>query len=110
MGIAKMLTLSDLLLPLHAFANRWMPMRREHAKSMRYVAIRPSWLAGSTHPANVRPCTNKTLRVSRLIDAQSPFASSRLVISGRMDEVCAELARLAALESHDMEQRSSHLH
>lgn len=110
MGIAKMLTLSDLLSPLHTLANRWMPVRRGRANPMRYVAVRPSWLADNPRSTNVKPHAGKPLRVVRLIDAQSPFASGRLVISGRMDEVCAELARLAALESRDLESTSSHLH
>jgi len=40
------------------------------------------------------------LRVLRVVDAGlSPAQSGRLRISGRMADVCAELDRLAALES-----------
>lgn len=94
MGIA-LLGLADLFLPLHALARRWAPQRRSAA--LRYVAVRPSSCAA-------RPATTATaarpLRVVRMVDAQQPRAgTSRLLISGRMDEVCAELDRLAALEA-----------
>jgi len=110
MRIAKLLTFSDLLTPLHTLANRWMAVRQGSSKPMRYVAIRPSRPAGTPHFKNGKQATVKPLRVVRLVDAQAPFTSSRLVISGRMDEVCAELARLAALESRDSELRTTHLH
>ena len=42
----------------------------------------------------------KPLRMARVKDAQaSPDQAGRMVISGRMDEVCAELDRLIMLES-----------
>jgi hypothetical protein len=41
-----------------------------------------------------------TLRVLRVADAgQSSFHGGRMVISGRMADVCAELDRLAAQEA-----------
>jgi hypothetical protein len=43
---------------------------------------------------------SKTLRVARVKDDQSgPGRAGRMVISGRMDEVCAELDRLVLLET-----------
>lgn len=110
MGIAKMLTLSDLLLPLHTLASRWMPARHTGANAMRYVAVRPSRTTGTPHTSNVKPQAVKALRVVRLVDAQSPYAAGRLVISGRLDQVCAELSRLAALESPDSRPVTKHLH
>lgn len=110
MGIAKILTLSDLLLPLHTLASRWIPARSRRSRTMRYVAVRPSRPVGTLRSGNVQPQAAKPLRVVRLVDAQWPNASGRLVISGRMDEVCAELARLAALENRESEPGTTHLH
>lgn len=39
------------------------------------------------------------LRVLRVVDKDQPAATGRLVISGRMADVCAELDRLAAREA-----------
>ncbi len=70
------------------------------------------WLAGGApvqaHPAvQARPQAvhialpaRKPLRVVRVVDAfHPPAGAGRMVISGRMADVCAELDRLAALES-----------
>lgn len=43
----------------------------------------------------VRPA----LRVLRVVDHDQPAAAGRMVISGRMAEVCAELDRMAAREA-----------
>jgi len=110
MGIAKMLTLSDLFSPLHTLASRWMPARHGHSKSMRYVAVRPSRPADTLHFGSNTSRVMKPLRVVRSVDAQTPHASGRLVISGRMDDVCAELARLAELESRRSNPPTTHLH
>jgi hypothetical protein len=54
------------------------------------------------------------LRVVRVIDGKGQQNSaSRVVISGRMADVCAELDRLAALEAAEAmstAHRSAHLH
>jgi hypothetical protein len=43
---------------------------------------------------------SKPLRVVRVVEASAPRAvAGRMVISGRMADVCAELDRLAALEA-----------
>ncbi len=49
-----------------------------------------------------RPRAGTPLRVVHVIDGAGGGrgASGRLVISGRMADVCAELDRLAALEGH----------
>jgi hypothetical protein len=45
------------------------------------------------------PCGARRLRVLRVVDAgHAPSTAGRMVISGRMADVCAELDRLAALE------------
>ncbi|MDR7377977.1 hypothetical protein J2X19_002656 [Rhodoferax ferrireducens] len=53
----------------------------------------------SLHPATpLRPL--RPLRVLRVVDGpQTPANAGRMLISGRMADVCAELDRLAALES-----------
>ncbi|KQP35218.1 hypothetical protein ASF44_17790 [Pseudorhodoferax sp. Leaf274] len=49
-------------------------------------------------PASVRPAP--ALRVLRVFEPHQPRAAAgRMVISGRMADVCAELDRLAAAES-----------
>jgi hypothetical protein len=50
-------------------------------------------------PAPHAPCNTRRLRVLRVVDAgHAPSTAGRMVISGRMADVCAELDRLAALE------------
>lgn len=110
MGIAKMLTFSEFLLPLHTLASRWMPARQRHSKAMRYVAVRPSRPAEALHFDSGTSRVMKPLRVVRSVDAQTPSASGRLVISGRMDDVCAELTRLAEMESRGSNPPTTHLH
>ena len=49
---------------------------------------------------NKAPARSLPLRVVRVMDADQPRAhSGRMVISGRMADVCAELDRLAAREA-----------
>jgi hypothetical protein len=46
-----------------------------------------------------------------MVDAQQPDRHpSRVVISGRMADVCAELDRLVALEAADASAHRAHLH
>jgi hypothetical protein len=50
----------------------------------------------ATHPT----VSARRLRVLRVVDAgHAPSTAGRMVISGRMADVCAELERLAALET-----------
>ncbi|MBA2960894.1 MULTISPECIES: hypothetical protein [Ramlibacter] len=50
----------------------------------------------ATHPV----AAARRLRVLRVVDAgHAPSTAGRMVISGRMADVCAELERLAALEA-----------
>ncbi|MFT4268770.1 MAG: hypothetical protein QM586_16370 [Xenophilus sp.] len=95
MGIA-LLTLADLLTPFQSIASRWMTDRRRSRHALRYVAVRPArGLRGTPGNGPARP-----LKVTRLIEqGQSRPLAGGVVISGRMDEVCAELERLAALEA-----------
>jgi hypothetical protein len=108
MGIV-LLNFAEWIGPLQSLANRWMPGRRARhagAAGLRYVGIRPSCTSrpgtaasGSTSQP-LRP-----LRVVRRVDAQQPGRHpSRMVISGRMADVCAELDRLVALEAAEFRQ------
>jgi hypothetical protein len=55
----------------------------------------------------VTPVTPKPLRVTRIVDDTTPRnAAGRMVISGNMREVCAELDRLVALESAALNRKT----
>ncbi len=111
MGIA-LLTFSDLFadwwMPLQNLAGRWLPThRRAHrcdSSGLRYVAVRPVRNARGLASASGNGVTraSRPLRVVRVIDPQQPdHHGSRVVISGRMADVCAELDRLAAMEAQE---------
>ena len=113
MGIA-LLSIVDLFTPLQSLADRWMPARRSRhisSSGLRYVGVRPSCAsrqspAGRDASASVLP-----LRVVHMVDAQHPDRHrGRVVISGRMADVCAELDRLAALEAADAAGHCAHMH
>ncbi|AGU50012.1 putative secreted protein [Variovorax paradoxus B4] len=124
MGIA-LLAIVDLWMPLQSLASRLLPARRPRRRDtgstsagLRYVAVavRPACAARahtatpSAAPAPVRP-----LRVIRVVDGPlgEKRSTNRMVISGRMADVCAELDRLAALEAMEAVSaapRSTHLH
>ncbi len=127
MGIA-LLTFVDLWMPLQSLASRWLParpaLRRDDdlcASELRYVAVRPSCTArgdsgqNAVTAAAVAQAPSRPLRVVRVVDRQQGGArnSNRVVISGRMADVCAELDRLAALEALEtaaVAPRPVHLH
>lgn len=87
-----------LLAPLQQFA-RWLvrpavqaPVRR-HAMAPASHVVRP-------RPAPAPAARTARLRVVRVFEGPQPAAAAgRMVISGRMADVCAELERLAALET-----------
>ena len=97
MGIA-LLTLSGLFehlpgfvpsksaLPTRAF-DRPFPIRASRPSACTIAAVKPM-------PKNTQRL--KVLRVHEYGDA--PQTAGRMVISGRMSDVCAELDRLAAME------------
>jgi hypothetical protein len=105
MGIA-LLAFADFFTPLQSLANRWIPARRaQRDGGLRYVAVRPACTA---RPAAATTST-RPLRVVRVVeDRHAGPASGRVVISGRMADVCAELDRLAAREAADDAQRRLH--
>ncbi len=61
--------------------------------------LRHSTLRGAYHPPTA-PVLRRPLRMVRVMEAgQLPSQVGRMVISGRMADVCAELDRLAAHEA-----------
>jgi len=123
MGIA-LLTIVDLWMPLQSLASRLLPARRPRhhdsgnaSAGLRYVAVRPSCTArphGAAAP-HAAPAPSRPLRVIRVVDGPQgeKRSTNRMVISGRMADVCAELDRLAALEAMEAVStapRSTRLH
>jgi hypothetical protein len=119
MGIA-LLALVDLLSPLQSLANRWMPTRPsspDDTAQPRRVPARPlrGPRAGAVVEADHLPphavATPRPLRVVRTVDAQRcGGVTGRLVLSGRLVDVCAELDRLAALEAAELSRSAGTLH
>lgn len=123
MGTA-LLAIADFWMPLQSLASRLMPARRTHghghgglghqdtiddAAGLHYVAVRPSCAARTAAPVATVP--SRPLRVVRVVESQSQGRSrggNRFVISGRMDDVCAELDRLAALEAAEALSHAGH--
>ena len=67
----------------------WRPTPRTRARSHGHARADVS-----------RPAVNRPLRVVRVMEpSQAPRTGGRMIISGRMADVCAELDRLAALEA-----------
>lgn len=118
MGIA-LLAIADFWMPLQSLASRLIPARRaphrdssDTAAGLRYVAVRPACTtrtAGTPAPTATATAPARPLRVVRVIDGKSRDRS-RMVISGRMADVCAELDRLAALEAAETAPNSTRLH
>ena len=114
MGIA-LFTISTLFSPLQEFVIRFMPTHkafkaRGHRQALCGDAAQrndrppvatqdcppPRTGTGSSLAAHRKP----QLRVVRTIEAGIPAGrTGRMVISGRMSDVCAELERLAAVEA-----------
>ncbi|MFS2207734.1 hypothetical protein ACCD11_24495, partial [Variovorax sp. Varisp36] len=73
----------------------------------------PPRAGGGGAAAGVAPPPARPLRVVRVVDGMGQQRSNRVVISGRMADVCAELDRLAALETAETAAaapRSTRLH
>ncbi|RZJ23232.1 MAG: hypothetical protein EOO54_10960 [Haliea sp.] len=111
MAIALM-SFNGLFGPLQA-AVEWLaggaPARRAPAPAKIAVyapADAPVSIASCARPARttgqfgLQKARTRPLRVLRVVDAaHAPANAGRMVISGRMADVCAELDRLAALEA-----------
>ncbi|NBX53589.1 MAG: hypothetical protein EBQ82_10800 [Betaproteobacteria bacterium] len=73
------------------------PVSRQTAKPFRSA---PKLIVAAAKPP-------KPLRMARVRDSQTgPDQAGRMVISGRMDEVCAELDRLIKLDSLRQNKRT----
>jgi hypothetical protein len=122
MGIA-LLAIVDFWMPLQSLASRLLPARSARREvrgaasaGLHGLSVRPA-CAGRTHgPTAPKAVATpaRPLRVIRVVDHQGEKRSTnRMVISGRMADVCAELDRLAALEAMEAVSaapRSAHLH
>lgn len=93
MGIA-VLTLSNLFAPLHAMLGHLRPHLKSHFDIFKIANF--YYFTGTKSeftPKNISP---GPIRVIRLSEADCPpDVAGRMVISGRMADVCAELDRLA---------------
>jgi len=92
MGIA-VLTLSSLFAPLHASLARLMPRLKSHFAITDRANFR--CLTGANGVFLSKNIPRRPVRVIRLSEAGCPpDVAGRMVISGRMADVCAELDRL----------------
>ena len=90
MATAFLFPLANLFARLQAFAD-WLSARPEPAPCA--AVHRPAHRVVVARPA-------KPLRVVRVLEPSAPRAEAgRMVISGRLADVCAELDRLAAQEA-----------
>ncbi len=102
MGIA-LHSLSTLPSALHALA-RWLVHLPERRAASAPASMRsgPSEPSQPVHPQGGLPRQTRVVRgpvrVVRVLDGGKPGGSGRLVIAGRMADVCAELDRLALRE------------
>jgi uncharacterized membrane protein len=98
MGIT-LLTFGGLLAPLQQFAA-WLasaPVRAPQHQAVRLAAV-PAVRAPLRARRPLRAV--RPVRVVRVVDGcQAAAGAGRMVISGRMADVCAELDRLAAIEA-----------
>ena len=114
MGIA----LLSLRRPVHAAAiagqplDAGAPLAPQQSSGLRYVGIRPSCAARRARAST--PCAARGASAARgahgRCAAQPGQSAGRVVISGRMADVCAELDRLAALEAAGTSARPGQLH
>lgn len=85
----------QLTAPLQALAG-WFAAKPRRATHMAANPAVRSVRLPSQPPRPVRPL----VRVVRVVEsAPAPMGAGRMVISGRMADVCAELDRLAAVEA-----------
>jgi hypothetical protein len=98
-----LLALNTLSSPLHAFA-RWLVRPPAHGgtPSSQRACAGPTQ---PVHPQGGLPRQTRlargpvrAVRVVHVLDGSAPGGSGRLVIAGRMADVCAELDRLALRE------------
>ena len=92
--------LAHLFAPLQALAALFVARPAPAAYvPARIPARTPVW-HGPVRQPPVQPQPAKPLRVVRVLEPSAPCATAgRMVISGRLADVCAELDRLAAQEA-----------
>ena len=100
MATAFVLPLANLFASLQAlvdwFAHTPTPAPAQPARE----PVRPQRPARVTRRPLAVPQAPKPLRVVRLVEPMAPRSTAgRMVISGRLADVCAELDRLAAQEA-----------
>jgi len=112
MGIA-LLTLSILFQGFLGLTRQ--PAARQESSQQQIRALRMVRPAADRRAVTPRPvnsiCTPRPapLRVVRVCDSRSPSGEmGRLVISGRMADVCAELDRLVAREAAQQANATRH--
>lgn len=95
---SAILSLQSLIAPLQLFID-WLTPRPAHRDSLASTASRAN--LQPLRVASVAKPQARPLRVVRVFDGpRVPAQAGRMVISGRMADVCAELDRLAAMEVH----------
>ena len=95
---------SKAMSSLQSWAYRMLSGHVAPLDPLASIAVSQSMCASVVRPAApvVQPClrVQRTLRVVRVVESGQPRAHvGRMVISGRMADVCAELDRLAAREA-----------
>ncbi|MES2936743.1 MAG: hypothetical protein V4864_03605 [Pseudomonadota bacterium] len=103
MAIA-LFTFDGLFAPLQAllgaFAPRRAPQAREAAATCLPAYQQPRAAAATPAAARAAVRPSRVVRVVRVFEGPQPRAAAgRMVISGRLADVCAELDRLAAAEA-----------
>ena len=94
-GLLRWLTPGSSTTAVHPSA----PISKHHATALNSIASR-SHSTGRSGTNSFRTAQRRPLRVVRILEAgQTPAQVGRMVISGRMADVCAELDRLAACEA-----------
>lgn len=100
MANAFVLPLANLFAPLQALADWFAHSPAPVPAQPQREPVRPQRPAHVTRRPMSVPQAPKPLRVVRLVEpAASRSTAGRMVISGRMADVCAELDRLAAQEA-----------
>ncbi len=85
--------------------QKFMSSAAQPERSHHYIGARSSNFAAA--PKASKLAKQRALRVLRITEhGEAPHCAGRMVISGRMADVCAELDRLVALEA----QKASQLH
>lgn len=102
MGIA-LFTVSSLFAPLQGLLSWFMPSAPQAVRPAQRQAFRPEFLRATPAHQQRGPgkaCASRPVRVLRVLDPDhAPASAGRMVISGRMADVCAELDRMAAHEA-----------